>query len=150
MAFVNLFLEQGITSRPGPPGPPGPPGQAGATYGEITALIQSMWIFLKCPFLLFKWILHYVYAHSLCTCKGFPFLIFPLNVFEGSGLGGGVGRPGPPGPQGIQGPPGPPGPSGGSSSGISGYRLEDIQLYLQSESSNSLYSTVRCHFYTWY
>lgn len=42
MAFVNLFLEQGITSRPGPPGPPGPPGQAGATYGEITALIQSM------------------------------------------------------------------------------------------------------------
>lgn len=42
MAFVNLFLEQGMTGRPGPPGPPGPAGQAGATYSEITALIQSM------------------------------------------------------------------------------------------------------------
>lgn len=75
----------------------------------------------------------FITVHS--TGKGFPLLIFPLNVFEGSGLGGGVGRPGPPGPQGIPGPPGPPGASGGSSSTISGYRLEDIQLYLQSESS---------------
>lgn len=62
-------------------------------------------------------------------------------MFEESGLSGSVGRPGPPGPQGIQGPPGSPGTPGGSSA-VSGYKLEDIQLYLQSESSHELYCTV--------
>ncbi len=59
-------------------------------------------------------------------------------MFEGSGLSGSDGRPGPPGPQGIQGPPGTP----GGSSAVSGYKLEDIQLYLQSESYHDLYCTV--------
>lgn len=51
VTFVTLFLEQGIIGRAGPPGPPGPPGQPGATYSDITALIQSMWFCLKCPFI---------------------------------------------------------------------------------------------------
>lgn len=43
---------------------------------------------------------------------------------------------GPPGPQGHAGPPGPPGPPG-AVSGSTGYRLEDIWVYLQSESGAS-------------
>lgn len=42
MAFMNLFLEQGIINKSGPPGPPGPPGLPGSTYSDITTLIQSM------------------------------------------------------------------------------------------------------------
>lgn len=134
MAFVNLLLEQGMISRsglPGPPGPPGQPGQPGASHSDITALLHSMWFCSK----LFRFI----------TSEGISFfLIFTLNVFAESGLGGGIGRPGPPGPpgpQGIQGPPGPPGISGGSSA-VSGYKLEEIQLYLQSESSHEFHCTV--------
>lgn len=65
-------------------------------------------------------------------------------MFEESGLSGSIGRPGLPGPPGIQGPPGPPGASGSSSTVISGLKLEDIQLYLQSESSDAPthYSTI--------
>lgn len=46
MAFMNLFLEQGIINKSGPPGPPGPPGLPGSTYSDITTLIQSMCFFL--------------------------------------------------------------------------------------------------------
>ena len=54
----------------------------------------------------------------------------------GSGHHGTVGPPGPPGAPGIQGPQGPVGPAGRTSQGGggSGYRLEDIKVYLQSES----------------
>lgn len=56
----------------------------------------------------------------------------PSLLKKGSGLSG-AGRPGPPGPPGRQGPPGPPGPSGPPGLSGSGYQLEDIQVYLQSE-----------------
>lgn len=71
-------------------------------------------------------------------------LKLPLCVLEESGLSGSIGRPGLPGPPGVQGPPGQPGASGSSSTVISGLKLEDIQLYLQSESSDTSthYSTI--------
>ena len=47
-----------------------------------------------------------------------------------------AGPPGQPGTPGLPGPPGPPGSTGRSVSvGSTGYRVEDIQRYLQSESS---------------
>lgn len=55
-------------------------------------------------------------------------------MIKESGLSGSTGRPGLPGPPGIQGPPGPPGIPGSSTTMVSGYKLEDIQQYLQSES----------------
>ena len=46
-----------------------------------------------------------------------------------------AGSPGQPGTPGLPGPPGPPGSTGRSDSGGSnGFRVEDIQRYLQSES----------------
>lgn len=49
----------------------------------------------------------------------------------GSGFSGGL--QGPPGPPGRQGPPGPVGPPGAPGSSSSGYRLEEVQAYIQSK-----------------
>ncbi|CAM4726837.1 unnamed protein product [Leuciscus chuanchicus] len=152
------IISQGAQGPPGLPGPPGPPGSITADY--IISLLQREDVrrYVVGPpgpsgspgisASTFNAQEVATYAIRIMNEQGITGRPGPPGppgppgqagatysditaLIQRSGLGGGVGRPGPPGPQGIQGPPGPPGATGGSSSGISGYRLEDIQLYLQ-------------------